>query len=453
MKKSKIPTIIGLVVLVFGLAAGVYLVKNTTFFRLGASEEDAPLDVRITNTTDNSFTVNWVTSKQNTGFIKYGEVENNLSKIDTDDLGTSGYTHTSTINGLAPEKTYFFKINSGGADFDNNGLAWQINTGPTIPTNPKQLTISGSVLKQTGQPAENAIVYVTVAGSSTLSSTTSKNGSWVIPLGSARTQDLSAFILIQESSSLLEISINAGADGVASAQIYPQSSRPVPAITLGTTNDFKSNPPSTNDGSPTANLSIPDQTEKESSFNVDGTAVTTNKTVTLESITDGEKIATEKPEFFGEGPSGVTLSITVESDPQSTEVKVPTTGDWKWTPPANLGPGNHTVTITWRDAAGILRKLTRTFVVEASENPSFIATPSATISVSPTATKTPTPTATTTPSITATKTPTIISTPSATVAPTIPDSGSLTPTIILFMMGIATILFATIVWKKSEINA
>lgn len=450
MKKSKIPTIIGLIVLVFGLAAGIFLVQNSTIFRLGASGENEPEDVRITNISDTSFTVSWTTSKETTGFIKYGE-EETLSKTDQDEIGEKGFTHYLTVNGLKPDTKYSFKINSGGVDFDNNGTVWQATTGPNIPTNAGQLTVSGTILEQTGQPAQNAIVYLTIAGSSPLSSTTSKNGSWVIPLNFARTQELSAFILIQESSSLLEISVNAGPKGIASAQIYPQSAKPVPAITLGTTNDFKSNPPSSNDGIPKADLSVPDAKEKESSFNVKETGTSENTTVTLESVTNGEKISTSLPEFFGEGPSGTTLSITVESEAQSAEVKVPTTGDWKWTPPNNLEPGNHTVTITWRDAAGVLRKLTRTFIVEASENPSFTATPSATLTTTPTATKTPTPTATISATPTTIKTPT--STPTTTVAPTTPDTGSLTPTIILFMMGIAIILFATIAWKKSEINA
>jgi hypothetical protein len=452
MKKNKIPTIIGLIVLVFGLAAGIFLVQNSTIFRLGASGENEPKDVRITNINDTSFTVSWVTSKETSGFIKYGE-EETLSKTELDELGEKGFTHYLTVNGLKPDTKYSFKINSGGADFDNNGTSWQVNTGPTIPTNAGQLTVSGTILEQTGQPAKKALVYLTIAGSSPLSSTTSQNGSWVIPLNFARTQELSAFILIQESSSLLEISVNAGPNGIASAQIYPQSAKPVPAITLGTTNDFKSNPPSSSDGIPKADLSVPDAKEKESGFNVKETSSVENTTVTLESIVNGEKVSTDLPEFFGEGPAGTTLSITVESEAQSAEVKVPGSGDWKWTPPNNLEPGSHTVTITWRDAAGVLRKLTRTFIVEASENPSFTATPSATLTTTPTATTTPTVTPTTTISTTptATKTPTI--TPTTTVAPTTPETGSLTPTIILFMMGIAIILFATIAWKKSEINA
>jgi len=451
--KNKIPTLIGLVVLLFGLAAGIFLVQNTTFFRLGASGENAPENVRVSNISDGSFTISWTTSKETTGFIKYGESDN-LGKTNNDELSEKGYTHYATISGVKPETNYYFKINSEGVDYDNNGVPWELTTGPNIPTNTSQTTISGTILEQTGNPSKNTIVYVTIAGSSPLSSITSQNGSWVIPLNFARTQDLSAFILIQESSSLLEISVNAGPKGVASAQIFPQSAKPVPAITLGTTNDFRSNPPSSIDGIPQANLTIPEITEKKSGFNVDATAVSNdNKTVTLESVADGEKISSEKPEFFGSGPSGTTITITVESDPQSGEVKVDNSGDWNWTPPAGLEPGTHTVTITWRDAAGILRKLTRSFVVEASENPSFTATPSAATTVTPTATKTPTPSLTPTSSPTLTASVSATKTPTPSAAPTTPESGSLTPTIILFMMGIAIILFATVAWKKSEINA
>jgi uncharacterized protein YneF (UPF0154 family) len=50
--RKKIPTIIGVLVLVFGLAGGVVLVNKDTIFKLGASPESTPKDVRISNVTD-----------------------------------------------------------------------------------------------------------------------------------------------------------------------------------------------------------------------------------------------------------------------------------------------------------------------------------------------------------------------------------------------------------------
>jgi len=443
MNKSKIPTIIGIFLLVIGLAAGVFLVRSSQLFRLGASQEGIPKDVRITNISDNSFSVSWVTEKAVIGFASWGDSPTSLSKNEVDEFEAASFTHSLSIKGLSPGKAYYFKINSGGVEYDNNGAAWQIKTGPTLTTPSKQVTISGSVLTQTGQGAENALVYVTVAGSSPISTTTSKNGSWVIPLSSARSQDLTSLVEIDNQNSLLEISVNAAVDGVASAQVYPQSAKPVPPITLGKTHDFKSSPVSSDSDIPKASIDLPNEATPSSGFKVEeslnGTA--TPKTVTLESITEGETVTTAKPEFFGEGPTGTTISITVESDPITASVKVPTNGDWKWTPPTNLAAGEHKITISWRDAAGILRSFTRKFTVYASEGPAFTATPSATPTTTTTPTRTPTPTGSAIPTATLTATPTVFATP---------ESGSLTPTILLFIMGLGVIVFATQVWKKSE---
>ncbi len=439
---NKIPTIIGIVVLVLGIATGVLLVRGSQFFRLGAAPEVSPKDVRITNISDSAFTVSWVTDKETSGFIKWGESQSALDKNELGPSQTQSTTHTSTISGLIPETSYFFKINSGGSDFDANGIPWQVKSGPTLAFVRSENLISGEVLTASGNPAGGALVYLTVGGGSPLSTITSESGSWVIPIFSARTQDLANYVPINETSTLLEISVNAGPDGVASAQIYPQSARPVPSIILGQVHDFKSLPPSSSSEIPRASIGLPEISTPSSGFNVpQNSATPSTSTVTLTSVNEGEIVTTTKPAFFGEGPPGTTLTITVESEPITTSVKVPSNGDWNFSPPTNLEPGSHTIKITWKDAGGILRTLTRSFIVQASEGPAFESTPSATPKSSPTASPSSTPRATPTPSAPASATPT---------QPPIPDSGSLTPTFALSIMGIGVIALSFIIWKKSN---
>ena len=439
MRKSKIPTIIGLFLLVLGLTAGVLLVRNQNIFRLGAAAEFAPKDVRISNITDSSLTISWITDKETSGFVKWGKSATSLDKTELDELKDQGFTHLLTLRGLTPQTTYFFKINSGGEDFDNNGIAWQVTNGATLEIPSKTNLVSGSVLTSTGEPAKNALLYLTVGGGSLLSTITSDSGSWVIPLSQARAQDLSSYIVIDEKNTLIEISVNAGLEGVASAQIYPQSARPVPSIILGNTHDFKNLPPSEVSGIPKASIGLPDTTTPSSKFEVEEKPATPSaKTVTLESVDEGEIVTSTKPEFFGEGPPAVTLTISVESEPIRDTLTVPANGDWSWSPPEGLTEGVHKITITWRDASGILRTLSRTFIVQAAEGPAFESTPSASPTSTPKAS--PTATGTATPKATAT----------ATAAP-VPDSGSLTPTILLSIMGVGVLAYAVLVWKKSEI--
>lgn len=436
--KNTIPTIIGIIVLILGVATGVLLVRGSQFFRLGAASEVSPKDVRITNISDSSITVSWVTDKETSGFIKWGESQNTPDKNELGQSQIQSTTHISTITGLAPETSYFFKINSRGSDFDANGIPWQVKTGPTLAFVRSENLISGSVITASGNPAGGALVYLTVGGGSPLSTITSESGSWVIPVFSARTQNLTGYIPLNETSTLLEISVNAGPEGVASAQIYPQSARPVPSIILGQVHDFKSLPPSSSSEIPKASIGLPEVSTPSSGFDVPkGTATPSTSTVTLESIDEGEIVTSTKPAFFGEGPPGTTLTITVESEPITTSVKVPTNGDWNFSPLTNLDPGPHTITISWRDAAGILRTLTRNFVVQAAEGPAFESTPSATPTSTPKASPTASPSAS--PSSTPKATPTTSASATPT-APPIPQSGNLTPTMLLFIMGLGAIM-------------
>ena len=435
MKKSKFPTIIGIVLLITGVAAGVFLIQNQQIFRLGAAPESEPKNVRITNVTGHSFTVSWVTDKRTNGFVKYGE-GNSFGQTDLDEISGQSNLHYLTVKGLNPETTYNFQINSGGDDYDNNGTPWQVTTGPELAQPAKTNIISGNILTAAGEPAQNVIVYVNPAGASPLSVYTSENGNWLLNIALARSQNLSSYISINKQSTLLEISVQAGESGVSSAQIYPQSAKPVPPITLGQVHDFKNLPPSDTDEIPEASLDLPtDEATESSRFEVEeGEDGQQTDTVSLESIDEGETVTSTEPEFFGEGPPGTTITITVNSSHEITDdVTIASNGNWSWSPPSSLEEGSHTITLSWRDASGVLRTLTRTFIVQAADGPAFESTPSA----SPTATPTPTPSPS--PSPATSPTPTATSTPQP-----LPDSGSLTPTYLLSIMGLGLLLLSGI---------
>ncbi|MFH1970985.1 MAG: fibronectin type III domain-containing protein, partial [Patescibacteria group bacterium] len=206
MKKEKIPTIIGLVILVIGIITGVFLIKNQQIFRLGASPEEAPKDLRISNITDSSFTVSWTTDKDTLGFIKWGKSINNLDKVENDTISQKGYIHSSTIRSLNAQTEYYFKINSNSNDYDNQGVVWKIRTGLQLPEPTNNVIISGSVLNQNGTPATNVLVYFSVGGGSLLSTITSKTGTWLMPISQVRNKNLDSYITINENSSLIEIS-------------------------------------------------------------------------------------------------------------------------------------------------------------------------------------------------------------------------------------------------------
>jgi hypothetical protein len=435
IKKNKIPTILAIVILLAGTFFGVFYLNMKQIFRIGASASAQPKDVRISNLSDNSATLTWTTDSETSAFLTWGESETSISRVEQESANNEKFfTHSISVTGLKPNTVYFFKINSEGSNFDNNGIPWKFTTGSILGTNSNTLVISGSVINTSGQPVDRALIYITVNGY-LASTTTSATGNFFYQLANIRTPDLQNFAQVDPAATLLEISVLGGTDGVASAQIFPQSAVPIPPMVLGQVYDFRNLEASKDGQIPTADLSLPAGSSQESKFNVESfTASTSAKSVILESLDEGEIITSTEPEFFGKGPPGETISIEVHSqNPITQDVTIPTNGSWSFSVPTGLDPGAHTITITWKDVSGITRSLTRNFVVQASELPSFEATPSG--STTPSAT----PKATSTPRATATAS-----------AEPIPVTGNLTPTLLFIIMGVLVMTFGFSVWKMSE---
>lgn len=425
IKKNKLPTILGLVILTLGTFFGVFLINFQQIFKLGAQGETAPKDVRVSNITDSTFTISFTTDKESRSFIVW-------DKGATAPDGPS-YTHLTTLTGLKANTTYSYKINSGGTLFDNNGIPWQAKTAAGPQPAQNSSLVSGSVITATGEVVKNAIVYITVSGN-LFSTLTSNSGNFVFQLFN-----------LDPQKDLLEIFVQAGGGQVSSAQIFPQSANPVPPMIVGQTHDFRNLPPSTPGQVPSASLDLPSESESKSKFSPPDASTTpqSQAVVTLESIDEGETVTSQEPEFFGDGPGGTTLTITVESEnPITDTVNVAKNGSWNWNPPAGLTPGVHKITITWKDITGITRSLTRNFVVQAGEVPAFEASSSG-----QTATPTPSPTA----SSSATSKPT--STPKVSASPTsvpVPQTGNLTPTLLLTIMGAGILLMSLITFKYAQ---
>jgi len=422
MIRGKIPTILGIFFLTIGLAIGVVLINNKQIFRLRASPEITPKDVRISNITESSFTVSWTTDKETQGFIRWGENDTSLNKTQVGASLATSFTHSLTITGLTASNTYYFKINSEGTDFDNNGIVWQTKTGVEILIQPEANVISGSVNTKTQAPVNGALVYITIGGSGLLSTTSTEDGGWSIPISTARTKNLTSYIPFNESTTIVEITVQAGPMGVASAQIYPVSAKPVPPIVLGQTHNFRGLRPEKNGELPEASLSLPEEATPASRFTLPEVTPTPTAPVTLESLEEGEILRDSKPEFTGTGLASIILTIEIKSNPQTHQVRVDSAGNWSFTPSIALSGGEHKITISWRGPDGIPRTLTRNFTVLAA---------------GPTATPTPTPTATLSPTPTAT--PTLTPTPKTATESALPASGVLTPSIFLFIISLASL--------------
>ncbi len=464
MKKSlRLPTILGLLLVLGAIVGGVMLIKQGPTLFIKASPSLMPNQLKVTNITDTSLAISWVTEQATSGFIKYG-TDNNLTFTATDDRdqlsGKTGefFTHHVTLKNLKPTTNYLFKIGSGNKLFDNNGQPYQITTAPTPKGSPPPNDVAyGTVVDQNGNPVEGAIVYLSLANTNPSSALTKSSGSWVIPLNLVLSADLNSWASYDKQASIEEIFVQAGPLGTATAVATTKNDSPMPKIILGQNFDFRQIAEEKPQSTPT-----PQKTEQEatsaSKFNVEQTATPSATSAAQLKILNpepNEKINTQKPEFLGIGPAGETLTITVESPATySGTIKVDSQGNWRWTPPANLEPGEHKLTVSYKDKDGVIQKITRTFVVLAaggSELPAITATPSATSTPSATPSATPTPTKTASPSPTPTSTASArVSMPSTETG--VPSSGYLTPTFLVFIMGISLIFLGLFIKKAFTFN-
>lgn len=436
-KKLKLPTILGVIILVFGIVAGVTLINSRQVFKIGANVDAVPKNVRVSNITDSSATVTWTTDIKSKGFVKWGKSELSLSKVALEDESEPSLVHSANIIGIDQGSTIFLKINSDSKDYDNQGLAWQATTTNAKVGSTENQIASGTVLNSDGSTPAKAIVYLSINGT-VVSAITSNEGNFVIPI--------SNYIGSISESTAIEITVQGGTAGTTQAVIYPKSIKFIPAMILGRSYDFRTAVENTTTQLPESSLTVPESVEVSSRFEVtrSNEEKETVSTLSIESIDEGEIITTVDPEFFGSAPQGAQIEIQVESELQTGTVNADSKGKWSWNPPNDLEAGEHKLTVKWRDASGILRTITRTFIVSASEGPAFESTPSATPLNSTT------PKATATSVSTSSATPLSSKTPAATAMPT-PETGSLLPTMGLFLMGIGILLSSVFVYKKSNV--
>lgn len=440
MNRKKLPTILGVIILVIGVVAGVFLINSKTIFKIGANIASTPNNVRFSNITDSEATITWNTDIESKGFVKWGSTQSGLSKVALDVNDKNSFVHSTTITGMKPASTIYFKINSDGDDYDNAGIPWQFTTNTTKTTKLENLIATGIILQADGSTPATAIISLNVNGT-ILTAITSIEGTFIIPV--------SNYIETVNATTAIEITVNGGQLGNASAVIYPTHIKTIPTIVLGKSYDFRSLPQLDDSTLPQSSLTIPESVNVSSRFEVTKSEVlNTSSTLSIDSIDEGEIILTTDPEFFGKAPAKSDIEIQVESELQSASISTDSKGSWKWSPPNDLEPGEHKVTLKWRDATGILRTISKTFVVSAAEGPAFESTPSATPLVETTDTPAPTTKATSTSTAIASSTPITTKTPTGTLQPT-PETGSLTPTIGLFIMGIGILLSSVFVYKKS----
>lgn len=422
---KRIPSILGLIILVAGLAAGVFLVRQKQQLSPQAAASLTPQNVAVSNVSDRSFTITWTTAAPTGGRLSVAQTGQTVGRP------TPSTAHAVVVDNLRPNTQYEFLIESGGNLFDRQGKSFTVVTGPTLSDAPPPADIAqGAVKTAAGALAAEVIIYAQLPSGQLLSTITADSGNWLLPLSVSRTADLSAWLAYDLSATSYTILAQGGARGSAEVIVTTGIDQPLPPIILGQNADFrqkgKENQAADYRLQITGEPMRAAEANLRSLFNFETlgpvTPVVADVTL-LNPGEEGERISTTKPELFGEGPTGTEVNITVES-PQtvSGNAVVADDGKWKFAVPTDLAPGSHTVTLQWTDADGVIQALKRSFVVQAASGESaFTASPSAV------PTKKLTPTAAPRKTVPAT-------------ASAAPKSGGLTPSVMLSMMGILLVI-------------
>lgn len=401
---KRIPTLLGLTMISIGIFVTTILVQTGVITIGQAAPLENPENVRITNITANAFTVSYTTRAKVLGALSYG-VTSDYGSIAFDDRDQKNETaqsynlHYMTIKNLQPATQYFFSITSGKDTYLHNDAPFQITTGPLITQEPpSQAPASGKIILPDGKIPTEAIVYVSSTGTETLSALIT-NGSFILPLNSLRTENLTAYAMITKDQKLNGLVI----DPTQSSTILLLASQinPIPLITLSQNYDFTAQ--TTPIASPSAQTSFP-------SF----TATLSSTTPEILTPKNDQGFSDAQPIFKGTAQPGEEVQVIVHSEQEfKTTVTANASGNWSYRPPQDLNPGEHTITIITRDASGIIKQIMRPFTVYAQGSQvGQSATPSAT--PRPTTIPTAVPTVAATIAV-PTPTPTIFVQPSPTV--------------------------------------
>lgn len=113
--KNKILLIIGIIILLGGIPATIFLINQSTGLSLRAKDENEPQNVRTLQITGQSATISWTTEEAVQGVISYGLSANNLTLVQPETA--PAVNHQVILKRLLPGRDYFFVIKTDEETF------------------------------------------------------------------------------------------------------------------------------------------------------------------------------------------------------------------------------------------------------------------------------------------------------------------------------------------------
>lgn len=455
MKKNllnkRIPSLLGMLFLVLMVGLVSWFGKNYTQILSKASAGETPKNVQISNITDTSFTVSFVTDDKVMAAIAFGDASSSGQVVfddrdKTTNTPTAYQAHVISLTNLNPVTKYYFAIQSGSTTFTNNNLPYEVTTAASnLITPSNQPPITGTINLPDGSIPLEALAYVSTDDSQILSVLVKADGSYSLPLSSMLTKDLTANVSLNPDTVLHMTIVNSNSQSQVS--LLASRTSAVPLVTLSRNYDFTlnttlplENPAASGSGTASPSGALSPQAS-QSAFPSFDTDVATGPAILVPQ--NEEKFVDQQPTFEGTALPNESVDITIASTMDiKTNIQADSSGNWEYRPDTPLDPGEHTITIISKDAQGIMQTIQRSFTVyaegsqfnEPSVSPVELPSPTASVSASPTPTQippTPTPTIAVTPTSAQPPTPNltqIYSLTQAALLSTTPDPASLTAT-------------------------
>lgn len=224
--KLKIPTLLGLGIIILGITIGVYLVAREQVFLSQATPNLTAQNITVTNITKDSVVISWQTNSPASSFITYGQTTPNEQTGLDDRDNKPRSTHYVTLKNLLPQTKYQFRISSGKITSD----VLTFETAKPLTNQTGAAPIIGSVLDN-NTPLEEGIVYLSIPEATTQSALIKSGGNFLIPLSEIRKADLSDYQLAE--GTVAKLTVQSDKDEANVLFNLQPNSTPLPVIKLG----------------------------------------------------------------------------------------------------------------------------------------------------------------------------------------------------------------------------
>lgn len=234
----KIPTLIGLGILLIGLAGGVYLTTENQILKTRAAVLSTPKNINIYNLSANSAAISWQTDEAATGFIQAGAIGQKKSAYRDDrdsETPQPHKLHFVTLTNLIPDTTYYYQIYSGQIIYPNIPAVFTTpSTTQALNWNP----IVGTILDIHNRPIDEALIVFELEDAQKLAAITKTGGNFIMPLSNLRTTDLTKSFFGNNTPHKAKLIITGPLNSSETTITIPPESSSLPPITLGQNTDL-----------------------------------------------------------------------------------------------------------------------------------------------------------------------------------------------------------------------